>query len=62
VRNLVSKSGEEALLSDLYPLMLLLLGEKLWDTSCRLLGEAQILVKYGDDGVNEAISYLGKGA
>jgi hypothetical protein len=30
---MVSKSGEEALLSDLHPLMLLLLGEKLWDTS-----------------------------
>jgi hypothetical protein len=62
VRNLVSKSGEEALLSDAHPLLLLLLGEKLWDTSCWLLGEAQILVKYGEDGVNEALSHLGKGA
>jgi hypothetical protein len=59
---MVSKSGEEALLSDLHPLMLLLLGEKLWDTSSRLLGEAQVLVKYGEDCVNEAISHLGKGA
>jgi hypothetical protein len=33
----------------------------LWDTSCWLLGEAQILVKYCEDGVNEAISHLRKG-
>jgi hypothetical protein len=39
----VSRSGEEALLSDPHPLMLLLLCEKLWHPSCWLLGEAQTL-------------------
>jgi hypothetical protein len=43
VTNLVSRSGEEALLSDPHPLMLLLLSEKLWHPSCWLLGKAQTL-------------------